>query len=137
MKLKKNAVYRCKNLCPIFCQNSPICFHCYWKCVFIDRLNSETSSADVIVESALTNENENTSKKEENDSACHSRNSSSVSHLSKSHSRQSSSGESGTGHTRYKKKTNNYILYFELLSSNTVLMILCIFGFISTFFVVI
>lgn len=42
-------------------------------------------------------------KKEENDSACHSRNSSGASHLSKlsSHSRQSSSGESGSGHMRY------------------------------------
>ncbi|XP_065209650.1 early estrogen-induced gene 1 protein isoform X4 [Planococcus citri] len=70
-----------------------------------DRLNSDSSTvgqnSDVIIEGCNLNDSGETTKKEDNDSACHSRNSSSASHLSKmSHSRQSSSGESASGHIR-------------------------------------
>lgn len=81
-----------------------------------DRLNSESSNigqnSDVIIECCNANENEDTLKKEDNDSACHSRNSSSASHLSKlSHSRQSSSGESASGHIRYVRRGERWVGY--------------------------
>lgn len=74
---------------------------------FTDRINSESTNTGqnyehIIIEYNNVNENDESHKKEDNDSACHSRNSSSASHLSKlSHSRQSSSGESASGHMRY------------------------------------
>lgn len=81
--------------------------------LFADRLNSDSATvaqnSDVIIEGCNLNDNGETNKKEDSDSACHSRNSSSASHLSKmSHSRQSSSGESASGHIRYVKKISGH-----------------------------
>ncbi|XP_065209649.1 early estrogen-induced gene 1 protein isoform X3 [Planococcus citri] len=87
-----------------------------------DRLNSDSSTvgqnSDVIIEGCNLNDSGETTKKEDNDSACHSRNSSSASHLSKmSHSRQSSSGESASGHIRSPSWPTPRINDLDLISS--------------------